>query len=179
MQDYMVMLQEYVPWALANFGLMMFVLAVFFAILHKLVCFRRVSVSEAVYRWMAFFAVGVTAIYAFIMHAFYSDFTAAVIGWQNTPFQFEVAIANLAFGLMAILSFRASCGFRLATILGVTCWLWGDAVGHIFQMITQNNFTIGNAGSWFWLDILVPFVLILCIPGLKRANAALTNRVVA
>lgn len=76
-------------------------------------------------------------------------------------------MADLAFGLLGVLSFKASYGFRLATVIGVTCFLWGCAIGHINQMVIHHNFTIGNAGSWFWLDILLPILLIMCIVKLK------------
>src|SRR3990167_7609111 len=87
----------------------------------------------------------------------------ALIGWQNSPFQFEVAVANLGFGMIGILSFRASYGFRVATVMGNTFWLWGDATGHLYQMMVNNNLTVGNAGSWFWMDIIIPLVLLVCI----------------
>lgn len=161
------MLTEYITWILSNFVLAMFILAVLFILLHRTMR-RRVPEAEIVYRWIALFALGFTGIYAFIMHAFYPEFTAATIGWANSPFQYEVAMANLGFGLLGILSFNASYPFRLATVIGSTCWLWGDATGHIYQMIEHNNFTIGNAGSWFWMDIFIPLILIICLIKLKQ-----------
>jgi TM2 domain-containing membrane protein YozV len=83
--------------------------------------------------------VGVTGIYMGIMHIFFGPMTAANIGWQSSPFQYEVGVANLGFGLLCILAFRASQSFRLAAVTGITCWLWGDAVGHIHQMILAQN----------------------------------------
>jgi len=163
------MSESYAFWislVLANFGVAMLILAGIFILFHRLFS-RRTSQYEIIYRWIAFFAVGFTGLYTFILHAFAPDFTAWTIGWPNSPFQFEVAVADLAFGLLAILSFCASYGFRLATVIGVTCWLWGDALGHIYQMVVNNNYTFGNAGSWFWLDILLPIILIICIVKLR------------
>lgn len=160
------MLAEWINWVLSNFVLAMFILAILFILLHKAIR-RTVSEAEIVYRWVALFALGFTGIYTFVMHAFYPDFTAASIGWASSPFQYEVAMADLAFGALGILSFNASYGFRLATVIGSTCWLWGDATGHIYQMIKYNNFAIGNAGSWFWMDVFIPLILIICIMRLK------------
>ena len=159
---------------LQNFGLSLFVLAMFFVIFHRIIR-KTIPFSEILYRWIALFPLGITALYAFVLHAFFPDFTAATIGWPNSPFQFEVAMANLGFGIIAILSFRADYGFRLATVIGNTCWLWGDALGHVYQIITNHNFTVGNAGSWFWLDILVPLMLILCLINLKNQRPLLSS----
>ena len=153
-------------YALMNFSLVMFFFAVIFSLIDNIISalFRRgTSGYSLLFRWVALLPLGITGIYAFIMHAFFPDFTASSIGWSSSPFQFEVAMADLAFGVLGILAFNASYGFRLATVIGSTCFLWGDAVGHVYQMLMHHNFSVGNAGSWFWIDILLPLVLIFCI----------------
>jgi len=158
---------QVLEFTLSNFGVSMLIIAAFFMLLHRLVT-RRVSGAEIVYRWLALFVVGFTGIYAFVMHVFYPEISAQTIGWSVSPFQYEVGIADLGFGLIAVLSFNASFGFRLATVIGNVIWMWGDAIGHIYQMIIAHNYAIGNAGSWFWLDVLIPFFLILCIQRLSK-----------
>ncbi|EKD73702.1 MAG: hypothetical protein ACD_45C00217G0018 [uncultured bacterium] len=158
-----------IVWILGNFSFVMLVLAVVLTILQKIKN-KKLSLWEILYRWIALFALGIMGIYGFIMHAFFPDISAATIGWQNSPFQYEVAIANLGFGLIALLSFRAAYPFRLASVIGNACWLWGDAVGHIYQMISQHNFATGNAGTWFWTDVLVPLLAVICIVKLKHVK---------
>ncbi len=160
------MITQGITWIFDNYGLFMLLIAIVLSVLHHLVN-ENLSFTEILYRWVALLPLGFTAIYAFIMHAFFPDFTAATIGWANSPFQYEVAMADLGFGVIAILSFRASYGFRLATVIANTCWLWGDAVGHSYQMISHHNFTPGNAGSWFYMDVLIPILLIICMIKLK------------
>lgn len=157
----------WIAFVLSNFDLVMFDVAVIFIILHRILVGKRVPESEIVYRWVAVFALGFTAIYAFVMHVFFAKIAATTIGWQISPFQFEVGIANLAIGVLGILSFRASYGFRLATVIGATLWLWGDAIGHLYQLIKAQNYSIGNAGTWFWMDLIIPLILIICINKLK------------
>jgi hypothetical protein len=164
------MFADGIAWLLANFSLSMFILAVIFIVIHRSVIKDRIAESEIVYRWVALFALGFTGIYAFIMHAFFPSFTAMAIGWLPSPFQFEVAVADLAFGLLGVLSFRASYGFRLATVIGGACSLWGDAILHICDILRHQNYTVGNAGPWLWMDILVPLVLIICIMKLKQTK---------
>lgn len=163
---------NWMEWGFANFGLVMFILAAIFMLFHR-IAISRISEAEIIYRWMALFALGFTGIYTFFMHVFFSAFTANQIGWQPSPFQFEVAMADLAIGVVGILSFNASFGFRLATVIAATIFLWGAAVGHLYQMIRFQNFAIGNAGSWFWMDIVVPLVLIVCLIKMKRARKVL------
>ena len=155
-----------ISYMLMNFSLVMFVAAIILTILDRVVCAIRhhqLSGYEILFRWLALLPLGVTSLYAFVMHAFFPVFTAATIGWSNSPFQFEVAVANLGFGLLGVLAFSASYGFRAATVIGALCWLWGDAVGHIYQMVSNHNFAVGNAGSWFWMDVLIPLLLLICI----------------
>jgi hypothetical protein len=115
----------------------------------------------------ALFALGFTSIFAFVYHTFFPYIASSAIGWLPSPFQYEVGMANLAIGVIAILSFNASYGFRLATVIASACWLWGDAVGHIIQILQFHNYSLGNAGPWLWMDLLIPFVLLICIRGLK------------
>ena len=163
-----------VSFALMNFSLSMFVLAILFFLFDRLIgAFRQQALPgyTMLFRWLALFSLGITGLYAFVMHAFFPDFTASVSGWSNSPFQFEVAVANLGFGLLGVLAFSASYGFRVATVIGNLCWLWGDAVEHIYQMIINHNYAIGNAGSWFWTDILVPLILLICIIKMRKHAA--------
>jgi hypothetical protein len=164
------MIRDWIAFGFINFAFVMFVLSILISLIDWPIqaIRKRASVFEVIYRWVAFFALGITGIYTFLMHAFLPDYTAASIGWQTSPFQLEVAVADLAFGILGVISARASYGFKLATVIGATVWLWGDAVGHTYQIIVHHNFSIGNAGSWFWMDIIIPLVLIICILKLKN-----------
>jgi hypothetical protein len=161
---------DYLQFALSNFGLSMFALAVLFILIHLCLRIKHISYAEIVYRWMALFALGCTSIYAAIMHLFFAQMSAAEIGWATSPFQFEVGMADLALGVLGVLSFRAHYGFRLATVIAAICMFWGDAAGHIYQMIMFNNFNPGNAGSWFAMDVIVPAILLLCLVKLKPVH---------
>ncbi len=111
--------------------------------------------------WMLFLFVGLVGIYTFVLHCFWPNLAAEGIGWSNSPFQWEVGIANAVVGVLGLLSLKASRQFRLATVIAVSIWLWGDAVGHVHQMVVANNFAPGNAGPWFWTDVVGPITLIM------------------
>jgi hypothetical protein len=161
------MVTDFIKWALSNFGLFMLMIALIAMSVHRMTN-NKAAFYESLYRWVALLPVGFNAIYAFIMHAFFPSISAATIGWQDSPFQFEVAIANLAIGVIAILSVSKNQGFRLATVIASTCWFWGDGIGHIYQMLRYNNFAPGNAGSWFYLDMILPMLLMLCMVKINK-----------
>lgn len=152
----------------SQLNVVLLVLAIIIIVIQVKINKNHYPLSEIVYRWITLLPVGLLGIYTFIVHAFFPEYAAMEIGWQNSPFQFEVAVADLGFGLIAAFAFRASYGFRLASVIGNVCWLWGDAVGHIYQMMSHHNFAPGNAGSWFWLDVILPLILIICIIKLRK-----------
>ena len=126
---------------------------------------------EQLFRWTSFLAAGVVGFFTFAFHVFAPERAAAGIGWQTSPFQYEVGIADLVAGILGILAFWGSRGFRLAATIGITVWLWGDAVGHARQMVVAHNYAPGNAGPWFWTDVLVPAVMIVALCASDRSKA--------
>ena len=122
---------------------------------------KEIHVWEPLEFWLLFLFVGLLGVYTFAFHCFWPDFAAKGIGWANSPFQWEVGIANAAFGVLGLLSLKATKPFRLATVIAVSVWLWGDAFGHIYQMVIAGNFAPGNAGPWFWTDVIGPLALII------------------
>jgi len=104
--------------------------------------------------------------------------SASFIGWANSPFQLEVGFASLGFGVLGLIAFKAKLGFRAATVIGPAFFLWGAAGGHIYQMIKAHNFSPGNAGVIFWMDIILPiigFVLLYQQYKLEKADSAEVN----
>ena len=115
-------------------------------------------VNEAFFSYFLLFSIGVSFTYNFVMHVFFADMAAAFIGWKNSPFQYEVGFASLGFGIVGLLAFRQKLGFRTAAVLGPTCFQWGAAGGHVYQMVTAHNFAPGNAGIMFWSDVFLPII---------------------
>jgi hypothetical protein len=155
------MLEQWIPFVAKNFSMLMFGLAVAIAVIGTLAGRGKPGrgFAEQLFSWVSLLAAGVVGLYTFAMHVFWPEQTAAHIGWAPSPFQYEVGMADLAMGVLGVLAFRAGLGFRAATTIAAICWLGGDAVGHVRQMIVANNYAPGNAGPWLWSDILVPVVM--------------------
>jgi len=106
--------------------------------------------------------IGLGGMWSFAGHAFLADRVAASIGWpKGNPFQFEVAVANLALGVMGIVCVWLWGSFWIATIIACSIFLLGAAYGHTMEMIHKKNFSPGNAGPVFFTDIINPLTLII------------------
>lgn len=111
--------------------------------------------------YLFFFAMGFTGLWGFVYHAFFPAIAAQYIGWATSPFQFEMAMANLGVGVVGLFGLRAQQSYRIAGTLFVICLFWGAAYGHIVQMITAKNFAPGNAGFIFYNDLVMPLLLVI------------------
>lgn len=158
-------MRQVITLLLSNFTLTLFVLGLIVSLVSLLRRSRpwsRPAVVEALLSWFLFFSLGVSFLYNFVMHVFFSEMAASFIGWQTSPFQKEVGFASLGFSVVGFLAFKGSFGARLAAIAGPACFLWGAAIGHALQMVEAHNYAPGNAGVIFYTDILIPlFGLIL------------------
>jgi hypothetical protein len=120
--------------------------------------------SEVVLVWFLVVWAGIGGVIAFLSHTLLADQTARAIGWPTgNPFQSEVAVANLAVGVLGILCYWIRGNFWLATVIATSVWLLGDAVVHIYHMVVNQNYHPGNAGLPFYFDILLPLLLIVLL----------------
>ena len=160
------MLSSIIGFLLSDVPLWTLILAIVLAFIHtrfKQPRLPKISQINIYLNYLFFLAVGLVGIWGFIMHCGFPNQAASFIGWHNSPFQWEVGIANLAMGLCGIWAARASVDFQKATTLFLTVFLWGAAVGHIKQMIAMHNFNPGNAGAIFWVDIITPIILVILV----------------
>ena len=72
-----------------------------------------------------------TGLRAAVFHLFFPSVSAEHIGWQSSPFHFEVGMADLAIGATAFASFWCSLPFKAASVWASSIFLLGDAVGHV------------------------------------------------
>ena len=110
--------------------------------------------------WLLLFPIGISGLWAGIGHVFFPAMAASYIGWQTSPFQLEVGMADLAIGITACISAFRSWDFRAATVCAASVFLLGDAVGHVHQMLAAGNFAPGNAGVPFFMDVICPLLAI-------------------
>jgi hypothetical protein len=118
-------------------------------------------VAEVLLLWFLVIYVGVGGVFGFIGHTVFADIAAVSIGWPaGNPFQTEVAVANLAIGVLGILCYWFRDQFWLATVVANAVWQLGDAVGHVQQIIVAHNWSPNNAGAALYNDIAIPIILV-------------------
>lgn len=117
-------------------------------------------VDVALLYWFGI-AIGASGIFAFAGHTFRADQVAASIGWPaGNPFQQEVAFADLALGALGLGSLGAREDFWTATAVATAVMYWGDALGHIYQLLRYGNHQPGNSGPMLSALLLIPAVAI-------------------
>lgn len=128
-------------------------------------------VADRLLRWIFFFVIGLMSLWAFLGHVFYPAQAAASIGWQPSPFQYEVGVANLGIGLAGVVgAFWGGLGFRTATWIMVASFLGGAAVGHLRQIAETGNLAAGNAGPILYTDMLTPIAVAVLLVIAWRAR---------
>lgn len=130
------------------------------------------SFANQLLGWLLLLSVGLQGVYTFVIHVFFPEQAAKNIGWAVSPFQYEVGIADLTVGVLGVLAFWGNFSFRLAAAIAGIVWYWGDAIGHVRQMVVANNYAPGNAGPWFWTDVLVPLLLVMCLAAVWKSERA-------
>ena len=123
---------------------------------------RPISSSYVVWGELLFYVYGLATIYSGFFHAYAGPMVAASIGWQNSPFQYELGWFEIGYGATALLSLWRGYQFRLAMTLPYSIFLLAAAAQHIDQMKRLHNYAPNNAGLILWLgDIAIPLVVLL------------------
>jgi hypothetical protein len=159
------MIAQLIGFLIRNLPAVLFVLALVITLSR-----RHGSVIERLLAWILLLPIGVTGLWAGIYHLFFPAVAAAYIGWEVSPFQFEVGMADLAIGLTACIAFWCDLNFKAAAVSAAAIFLLGDAVGHIRQMLITGNFAAGNAGVPFYMDIICPLLAIGLVVLAKRSR---------
>lgn len=131
--------------------------------------------ADRLLRAVLFFPLGLMGLWAASGHIFLPEMAARAIGWQTSPFQFEVGVANLGIGLAALYAAFRSREAQIATGLVAAAFLGGAGVGHIREIMATGNLAPGNAGPIMFTDFLTPvaiFVLLYMARSLKPGPAA-------
>lgn len=120
---------------------------------------------------------GAAGLLAFAAHAFAAAETARSIGWPpGSPFQFEVAVADLSYGIVGLLCMRWRGPFWLATGVAVSTFYLGCNYGHLWHAFLKDDYAPNNYGVINLFEIAWPAaVLILLVPYMRawtRAHAA-------
>jgi hypothetical protein len=139
---------------------------------------RRSSAAAIVGTYLLYlllFYVGLMGVLTAYAHVFRPVETSASIGWSTSPYEYEVGMADLTVGVLGILclKFRAA-DFWLATAIANAVWLLGDAVGHVRQMMINNNHASNNSGVFLATEFIMPLVILSLTLYYRRREGKVT-----
>jgi hypothetical protein len=162
-----------IMWIVSNAFVVLFVVA----ICTTTVKLRRLGVRprwpDAAYvAWgeLLVYSIGVWFVYAGIGHAYFQEISAPRIGWQPSPFEFELGWMEIPLDFVAIMALWRGYEFRLAATIVAVTFALAAAAQHIQQMLCCGNYAESNAGPVLWLaDIVIP-VLLICFAALSRSR---------
>jgi hypothetical protein len=134
----------------------------------------RARTLEIYLLWWLAVAIGAASVLGAYFHVFDGPDTAEMIGFTRGDggFQFENAMGDLAIGVTGLLCIRFRGNFWLAVLLVTAIQYYGDAYGHFYQWIENDNTKSGNVGPPLWLDLIVPTVGLVLYWLYTRAPAA-------
>jgi len=132
---------------------------------------RTNNVLRTFLLWILAVNVGLSGLLGFAGHVLVADDVALFIGWMpGSPFQFEVAIANLMVGVLGFMCLWFEADVWFVTIVATTIFGWGAAYGHIRDMILNHNYAPGNVGLPLYADVIAPVVLIVLLIAYKATK---------
>lgn len=149
-----------------NFGL----LTIFVALVVTVVKVRRNLAAgrsgDATYTlWgeLLFYVVGIGYLYTGLLHAYAQNIAASSIGWQPSPFEYELGWMEIPLAVVAMLSLWRGFEWRLAATVVFVVFALAAAAQHVEQILCCRNYAPGNAGWILWIgDIAVPIVVLAC-----------------
>jgi hypothetical protein len=131
------------------------------------------KVVEVVLLYLLVISLGTGSLIAGLMHVFNGPRTAAMIGWPaGSPFQFEVGVADIAFGVVGILCLFVRGNFWLAAIAVNSTFLLGCMIGHVHDAVASGNLAAYNIGpNIFIADMIVPLALLVLYAVYRQLKA--------
>lgn len=107
--------------------------------------------------------VGFNGITSFFVHTVWADEIARSIGWAaGSPFQTEVAGANLGIGLLGFLGFWRK-DMWLPFLVAKFAFSWTAGVTHVIDVLQHGNLAVNNAGPIVYWDFLAPIGLLALV----------------
>jgi len=135
------------------------------AIIHLFVSKKPRSlnrITELLLLWYLGVGIGVGSLFSGLVQVISPEIVAQSTGWGYSPFLREVGFANISYGILGILSIKYR-NFWAPTIIAYAVFMWGAALGHIYNLQQTGNLAAGNIGTVLYLDILMPILFIILL----------------
>lgn len=135
------MIRSAIEFVLSNFPAILFVAAFVLAAVTKSPAYFPARLLG----WLIL-SIGIAYTWAGFFHIVFPHVAASSIGWQVSPFQFEIGVADVSIGIVAIVSFCRSLDFKGPVVGYLTLFSIGVAIGHFREAIYAGNTSKDNFG---------------------------------
>ncbi|MGC4025115.1 MAG: hypothetical protein QM744_08120 [Mesorhizobium sp.] len=147
---------EFIKLILSHIPEILFVASIALAFLPR----KNFSLNRRLLDWMLLLGIGVSYVWSGIFHVFFPNVAASSIGWANSPFQFEIGVADIAIGIAAIVSFWRGLEFKSAVVIYIALFCFGVAVGHFYQAAAAHDYAANNFG----LLLIITLIQMVALP---------------
>jgi hypothetical protein len=121
-------------------------------------------VTEKMLSWYSFFCIGLLSLQSFTMDIFYPEQLAKEAGLAASAFQYDIGTGDLVFVILGLVgAISKNYGFRTATIIGYTIWLWSESLKHIYLVNVLNTNTAFFNGPTAYIDVGLPILGIILL----------------
>lgn len=154
--------------------IIMFIFAVIFTLIE--LSYKKTwhypNTAEVFLSYILLFSMGLMGILAAYAHVFMGPETAKSIGWApGSPFQFEIGMANLSYGVLGILAYWIRGRFWDAAVIGWSVLFLGCFVGHVLDYFIHGNDAPYNIGIFIWFnDLFMPLLALALLYALRRSK---------
>jgi hypothetical protein len=144
----------------------LFILALIFTLCH-LITIKKWGFPQSIETLLCYiflFNMGIMGVLAAYAHIFKGPEIAQMIGWApGSPFQFEIGMANLSYGVLGLLAYRFRGRFWSAAAIGWSVLLLGCFIGHLIDYFAHGNAAPLNIGPFIWFNDLFLPILVLSL----------------
>lgn len=145
------------------FPVIFFAVGLILALIHIASLKKKTNgkVIELLLVYLMVFNMGIQAIFAATFQALQPLETAEKIGFAPSPFEFEVAMANLGMGIASLVVIFWRGRYILGPVIANTIFIYGAAYGHFVQR-AQGDIAPYNTGIFVWAgDIIIPSIILM------------------
>ncbi len=128
-------------------------------------------------RYLYLFPLGLMGIWIFLSYTLFPAQSADAIAWAPSPFQYEVAVANLGLGVAAIYAAFSTRQAKFAVALALAVYLICSGLGHISDLMNGDPYKPGNAGPILYSDFLAPIVAFVLLWLTRRDEPVATAEI--
>ncbi len=104
--------------------------------------------------------VGIASLWSAYLYVFHPESVAILLGWNASPFQFDVGIAYLGLSALGILGFWQDRPFKLAASIMAFIFFWGSSIGLFHEVYYMgNDLATGSTALILYARLLIPSAL--------------------